>query len=237
MSNQSQQPYLCLRDVRLNLGARRVLDIGELSLDSGSIVLLTGANGSGKTSLLKILAGLISPQSGQIECNGTPMPTRKAMAYWRGRHIYLHQQPYLFDTTVAANVGYGLELRGHSRVQRKIQVREALAWARLEHLGERSAHELSTGERQRVALTRAKILNPAALLVDEITANMDNESRNQSKTLLGELSRSGVTVVVASHEIGQFEDIADKHLTLDAGKLDHSRESADVIVLDRRNRP
>lgn len=235
--NGQTQLSVNLEGLKLVLGSRQVLDIDELSLEHGAIILLTGPNGSGKTSLLKVLAGLITPQHGHIACNGAPMGTREAMAYWRGRHIYLHQQPYLFDASVAENVGYGLELRGHTRVQREIQVRDALAWARLDHLADRSAHTLSTGERQRVALTRAKVLSPAALLVDEITANMDSESRQQSKSLLTELSKSGVTVVVASHEIGQFDDIADHHLSLDDGRLVRKTALADVIPLDVRQRP
>ena len=165
------------------------------------------------------------------------MGTAEAMAYWRGRHIYLHQQPYLFDTTVAENVGYGLKLRGHGRVQRDIQIRTALAWARLDHLADRPTHALSSGEKHRIALTRARILNPTALLVDEITANMDSASREQTKSLLQDLSRSGVTVIVASHESGQFDDIADEHLKLDDGRLVTDPILSDVIPLKHQQRP
>ena len=164
------------------------------------------------------------------------MSIRAAMAFWRGRHIYLHQQPYLFDTTVAANIGYGLKLRGQSRVQRQLQIEAALEWARLDHLADRPTHMLSTGERQRIALTRAKLLNPSALLVDEIIANMDTASRARSHELLRDLSRAGVTIVVASHETGQFDDIADAHLVLEDGKLSSKHASADVIPIGRRQK-
>ncbi|MGR9090147.1 MAG: ATP-binding cassette domain-containing protein, partial [Gammaproteobacteria bacterium] len=142
----------------------------------------------------------------------------------------------LFDTTVAANIGYGLKLRGQSRVQCELQIQTALEWAQLDHLADRPTHTLSTGERQRIALTRAKLLNPSALLVDEIIANMDTASRARSHELLRDLSQAGVTIVVASHETGQFDDIADAHLVIEDGHLLSKHASADVIPIGRRQR-
>jgi len=234
MKSAGQAPAVSLRELEVAFSRRQVLAIDALDLNQGSIVLLTGANGSGKTTLLKVLAGLVTPQGGAISCDGSGMSIPAAMDYWRGRHIYLHQQPYLFDTTVAANIGYGLKLRGQSRVQRDRQIKAALQWARLDHLADRSTHTLSTGERQRIALTRAKLLNPAALLVDEIIANMDAASRVQCHELLSELSRAGVTIVVASHETGQFEDIADFHVSLENGRLSSDTRSAEIIPIDRQ---
>lgn len=236
MNRNESRPGVTIRGLELSFGNRRILACDALDLHPGTIVLLSGPNGSGKTSLLKILAGLLKPQHATITCDGSAMSIRAAMAFWRGRHIYLHQQPYLFDSTVAANIGYGLKLRGHSRVQRELQIQAALEWAELGHLADRPTHMLSTGERQRIALTRAKLLNPSALLVDEIIANMDTASRARSRDLLLELSRAGVTIVVASHETGQFEDIADAHLMLEGGRLVSQHAGADIIPIGRHQR-
>ncbi len=236
MNRNEPLPAVSIRGLELSFGARQVLAFDALDLEPGMIVLLTGANGSGKTSLLKVLAGLVKPQRAQITCNGSAMSIRAAMAFWRGRHIYLHQQPYLFDTTVAANIGYGLKIRGQSRVQRELQIQAALEWARLDHLADRPTRTLSTGERQRIALTRAKLLNPSALLVDEIIANMDTASRARSHELLRDLSRAGVTIVVASHETGQCDDIADTHLVVEDGRLLSKHASADIIPIGRKHR-
>ncbi|MGE0485830.1 MAG: ATP-binding cassette domain-containing protein [Gammaproteobacteria bacterium] len=186
--------------VRFARHRRRVLDIERLVVERGRVLLLGGPNGSGKTTLLKLLAGLLVASSGVFRCLGATMTPRAAARFCRGRHVYLHQAPYLFDGTVEDNVSYGLKLRGRDPGQRRLEIRDALAWAGLEHLVDRPARQLSAGEQQRVALVRARILSPALLLLDEITANMDLDSRRRTYALVDDLRRRGSSVVFASHD-------------------------------------
>jgi len=234
MSQASNSALVQVSALRLNRARRAVLDIDELIIERGQFILLTGANGAGKTTLLKVLAGLLRADSAFFHCLGTAMSVTAAAKFCRGRHIYLHQTPYLFDTTVAENIAYGLKQRGRDPEQRRIEIRDALGWAKLEHLIDRPARELSTGERQRVALTRARILSPSLLLLDEITANMDSDSRLRSFELIDDLRRSGSSVVYATHNQESVIDIADASVELTSGRIQRKpAAAADVIPLRR----
>ena len=194
------RPLIECLDIGLVRGGRCVLDLDRFAVAPGEVVLLTGDNGSGKTTLLKILAGLVLAERGQFRCLGTGMSPAAAARFCRGRHVYLHQTPYLFDASVATNIAYGLELRGEPRSVRDVAVRDALAGAGLSDLAERPAALLSTGEKQRVALLRAHVLRPPLLLLDEITANQDRASRQRTYQLIDDLSRTGTGIVFATHD-------------------------------------
>ncbi|MEX2481659.1 MAG: ABC transporter ATP-binding protein [Gammaproteobacteria bacterium] len=223
-------------DLVVELGRRRVLDVAKLRIERGRVVLLCGDNGSGKTTLLKVLAGLLIAGRGAFRCLGSRMSPRGAARFCRGRHVYLHQTPYLFDGTVAENVSYGLELRGHDRAQREIEIREALAWAGLDHLADRPSAQLSTGEKQRVALVRARVLAPPLLLLDEITANMDTASRQRVQTMLGDFQRAGSSVVLATHDPDSLTMLATARIELAAGRMAErsaAPERATIIPFQR----
>lgn len=217
----------------LRLARRKVLDVERIVIERGQVSILTGPNGAGKTTLLKVLAGLLQANEGHFECLGSAMAPAAAARFCRGRHIYLHQTPYLFDGTVADNIAYGLKQRGRDAAERRIEIRDALAWAGLEHLGARSARELSAGERQRVALTRARILNPALLLLDEITANMDTASRRRTYSLIADLREGGSSVVFATHAGDDVDITIDARLEMAEGRLRSPRTGAAVIPLRR----
>ena len=236
MSPERQSLLFELSDLRFSFGRRTVLDVAHIAIERGQITLLAGDNGSGKTTLLKIIAGLLLAERGDFIGLGSPMTPRHAAGFCRGRHVYLHQVPYLFDATVEDNVAYGLKQRGRDTAQRRVEIRDVLAWAHLEHLVHRRAHELSAGEKQRVALTRARILAPSLLLLDEITANMDAESRRRTYTMLGDLKRSGSSIVLATHEQEALESLADSRLVLHQGRLEQvAATKAAVIPLHRES--
>jgi tungstate transport system ATP-binding protein len=234
MNADHKTPLIEIRDLAITLARRRVLDIDHLCVERGVIIMLVGDNGSGKTTLLKMLAGLLVAQSGSFHCLGVSMSRRGAARFCRGRHIYLHQTPYMFDGTVEDNVAYGLKQRGRDPSQRRIEIRDALAWADLEHLVHRRASELSTGEQQRVALTRARILIPSLLLLDEITANMDIESRRRTYDMVADLRRGGSSVVFATHDHEPIEAMCDVRFELEGGSLAvGSRHAASVVSIRR----
>ena len=206
MSDKSafSEEVISLKNVQKHLLNRKVLDIDTLSIYMGECVVVHGTNGAGKSTLLKILAGLVVPDSGTFSINGNEMNWRQAYRKFRKSVVYLHQTPYLFDRTVAENVAYGLILRKVNRSSIDREVQSALKWAGLSDLAHRNARDLSGGEKQRVALTRARILAPKLLLLDEPTTAMDQASKEQTFALIRKLADDGNTVYIATHESATF---------------------------------
>jgi tungstate transport system ATP-binding protein len=182
-------------------GERVLFDAASLELETGNGYVLTGPNGSGKTTLLRVLAGLDFAQEGKLAYRARE--TAAAGPYpepWRREIVYVHQQPYLFRTSLADNVEYGLARRGMARERRAALAGEALAWAGLTARHGVPPHRLSGGEKHRAALARAKVLNPVLLLLDEPTANLDGEARAQVLELVRALITESHTVLIATHD-------------------------------------
>jgi len=206
-------------DIRMSLAGKQVLNIKTLTVLAHQCTLLTGRNGSGKTTLLKIMSGLLKPDSASIHYQGLQLNWQQAKPYIQQDVIYLHQQPYLFDTSVANNIAYGLHRAGESKAMIHRKVSQALDWADLTHLAHRPAQQLSGGEKQRVALTRARILSPRLLLLDEPTASMDSDAKIQTGQLLQRLKSEGLGIIISSHEAHTVDHIADRHIQLTDGNI------------------
>ena len=206
-----------LRNIELSYGARRVLAGLDLDLLPGRCILLCGDNGAGKSSLLRVLAGL--QPADRITVTGQEIPSpRRVARLLRDRTTYLHQHPYAFRGTVERNVAYALP-RGGERVGRRARVEEALSWAGLDHLARDDATRLSGGERQRLALARARLRPSPFLLLDEPTANLDGPSRGRTLELLHTFLEEGRGLVVATHDPAHFAPVCDIHLRLEGGRL------------------
>lgn len=210
---------LRLTDIHKHFGERRILDDVAIALESGQCHVLSGRNGAGKTTLMKILAGLERPDSTQVKLDGVARPWRQLRHTLRRDVVYLHQYAYMFDASVEDNVGYGLRAARLPAGERRARVAEALERVDLTHLAGANARTLSGGERQRVALARAWVLRPRVMLLDEPTANMDRESREQTWFLLRRLRGDQLCVVVATHDTQAIATLPDVHLHLEEGKL------------------
>jgi len=212
-----------LRKIGFAYQEREVLDLPSLVLEAGAVTVIAGPNGSGKTTLLKILNGLLEPGRGEIFYRG--LPTQEHRQALRRETVHLHQNPYLFEGTVAQNLTFPLQFRGTSRAERKRIVAETLEVAGLTALGGRSAGRLSGGERQRVALARALVLEPRVLLLDEPTASIDAASLRALEVLLHDLAGRGITLIMSSHHTGFAYRLADRLVELDAGRVVPTRQN------------
>ena len=214
------EPLLLFRGIEKTFAEKNILRNVDISLYPGKCILLSGNNGSGKTTLLKIIAGLETPSRAEIELSGKSQSWKSAIRSIRREIIYLHQQPYLLSGTVESNVSYGLRFTHLNRKQLRESVKEALEWTGLSDVAKQQAKTLSGGVQQRVAFTRAWILKPKVLLLDEPMANMDIESRQQACDLLKRMKSEGMSIVITSHDMNIFDGLIDSHFSLSDGKLD-----------------
>lgn len=233
--NHSPQ-RLILTDISKRFGKRVVLNSIDIQLASGECTLLTGPNGAGKTTLLRIMAGLEKPDHGFIDMGLGPTRWQRCYAALRTSILYLHQHPYLFDGSVSRNLAYAICGRQQRRLTQQ-RISEALEWAGLTAISENHAKTLSGGERQRVALARAWLREPRMLLLDEPTANMDQEARLRTLELLLRLRESGIALLIASHDPNHFASLADKQLLLTHGVLAEEHSDSTNVTPFRRVNP
>ena len=201
-----------------------VLDIPKMELEAGKVYAVVGPNGAGKTTLLNLLAGLDEPTSGAITFHEQTLETDlKSITDIRRRVTLVMQDPVLFHTTVEKNVAYGLRVRGVDKHTRTEKVSEALKMVGLSGFEKRKAYQLSSGETRRVALARALILEPKALLLDEPTANIDRRNAEVIETLIQRIkSEQQSIIVMTTHDLSQAYRLADTVVSLVFGRVINS---------------
>lgn len=197
------------------------LDIPHLELETGKIYAVVGPNGAGKTTLLNILAKLDEPDEGKVFFQGKMIDCKSNNITNIRRHITMvMQEPVLFRTTVEKNVAYGLRVRSVDRKTRSEIATKALQMVGLSGFEKRKAYQLSAGETRRVALARALVLNPKALLLDEPTANIDRRNAEIIEKLIQRIKSEQQTIIVmTTHDLSQAYRLADKIISLLFGRV------------------
>jgi lipoprotein-releasing system ATP-binding protein len=217
-----QATALC-KSYRSGLDTITVLKDVELTVQPGEMTAIVGASGSGKTTLLQILGTLDQPDTGQLFFRGKELSGKNEpdLAGHRNRHIgFIFQFHHLLpEFSALENVMMPGLINGRPRTALTKKAQELLEQmglgARLQH----RSGELSGGEQQRVALARALVMEPALLLADEPTGNLDSASGNKVFTLLRELSESlGLAVIMVTHNM-ELAGAMDRCLTLADGNL------------------
>ena len=211
-------PKLAVRDLKVMRGGSVLLEVPSLEVQRGEILAIIGPNGAGKSTLLNVLALLERPASGQLLFDGQPVGN-SWLAY-RRRMAVVFQEPLLLDTSVEANVRSGLVLRGVSRQEQERRLWEWLGRFAIAHLVGRSARSLSGGEAQRVSLTRALVLEPEVLLLDEPFAALDPTAR---EALMDDLERvlreTGTTAVLVTHDRTEALRLGDRVAVMMGGRI------------------
>jgi iron(III) transport system ATP-binding protein len=211
-------PGLRLTDLSKRFG--KTVGVQRLSLEilDGELLTLLGPSGCGKTTTLRCVAGLLTPDSGEIylgEERITDLPPER-----RGIGLVFQNYALWPHMTVYGNLAFGLQLKGVPKQDRTKKIGDALATVRLSGLEERYPRQLSGGQQQRIALARALVLEPRLLLLDEPLSNLDAQLREEMRFEIRELQhRLGVTTVYVTHDQSEALALSDRIAVLHEGSL------------------
>ncbi len=199
-------------------GEVHALDDVSLDIADGSFMVLLGPSGCGKTTLLRCIAGLESPDSGEIRLRGERIDD---VPVWKRRVNTVFQSYALFPhMTVAQNIAFGLQMDKVAKADVDRRVGEALEMVRLVGLGSRKPSQLSGGQQQRVALARALAKDPEVLLLDEPLSALDLKLRRGMQTELKRLQReTSITFVLVTHDQGEAMAMGDQVAVFDSGRI------------------
>jgi ABC-type Fe3+/spermidine/putrescine transport system ATPase subunit len=201
-----------------NFGTSQIVREIDLVVPHGEFVSILGPSGCGKTTTLNMIAGFISPSSGQIrirgiEQSGVPPEKRQVGLVFQNYALFPHM-------TVAQNVGFGLKMQGRSRDEIASQVKKALQSVRLDGFEDRYPKELSGGQQQRTALARAIAPRPSLLLLDEPLSNLDLKLRETMRIELKDVQRElGITFVYVTHDQEEAMAMSDRIVVMHEGVI------------------
>jgi molybdopterin-binding protein len=199
------EPVVSIAGCTKEYNGRRVLDLPSLEVIRGTAVALTGHNGSGKTTLLRIVAGLERPTAGKV-----------TLAVDRVHTGFCPQKPYMFRGSVRKNLVWGMaspDWQAVGALASRLQLDSLLDW---------QAKQCSAGEKQKVSLGRVLIRNPSLLLLDEPTANLDQQARTAIEDEFTRFVHNGGTCVMATHMVDHAQRLAAEIVRLEQGRVTHA---------------
>jgi cell division transport system ATP-binding protein len=204
--------------------ARGVYALRDLSLriDKGDFVFLTGPSGAGKSTLLRLLLRQDVPSEGQLMVGGRNLATlspRQVQSYRRSLGFVFQDFKLLPAKTVIENVSFVPRVLGMAESQQQRRTFQVLKWVGLQHRMNAFPLELSGGEQQRIAIARALVNDPAIIIADEPTGNLDPDLSLEIMNLFREINARGTTVVVATHDRELIRRVGRRSVTLDHGQI------------------
>ncbi|WP_413232407.1 amino acid ABC transporter ATP-binding protein [Mycolicibacterium sp. 120266] len=229
VNDNDSAPIVSVRDARCTLGGRRVLDDVNLDVDRGQVVVLIGPSGAGKTTLLRSLNHLEELDSGEIRIAGQSIAhgaggrkINKTELARRRREIgFVFQHFNLFPHMTALENVWNAPVRvlGQPKDKAREDARALLQRVGLGDKAESRPSQLSGGQQQRVAIARALAMRPKVMLFDEPTSALDVEMVGEVLTVMRELARDAMTMVVVTHEMRFAREVADRIIVMDAGRI------------------
>jgi tungstate transport system ATP-binding protein len=196
-----------------NVAYRDIIRPLSLEIDAGPSTIILGANGAGKSVLMRLMHGLLAPTAGGVawrESDALRVRRLQAMVF---------QRPVMLRRSALANVVYALAVAGVPLAEREATARAALAEVGLAHLARRPARVLSGGEQQRLALARAWALHPEVIFLDEPTASLDPTATREIEAVIRAFDAGGTKIVMATHNLGQARRLGDEVIYLHQGRV------------------
>ena len=204
---------LRLSDVSFSAGGRTIIDRVSFDLSAGPSTIVLGANGAGKSVLLRLMHGLLAPSSGRVEWLGSNSARARRL------QAMVFQRPVMLRRSVLANITYALALADVPARDRDRLAVEALEEVGLATLATRPARVLSGGEQQRLAPARAWALHPEVLFLDGPTASLDPAATREIETVIKAFDASGTKIVMVTHNLGQARRLGDEVLFVHQGRV------------------
>jgi iron(III) transport system ATP-binding protein len=220
-----------LRGLTKRYGSLAVVDRVDLAVEHGSLVCLLGPSGCGKTTTLRLIAGFLEPDEGEIHVGAERLSAPGAVVPPERRNMSMIFQSYALwpHMTVAENVAYGLKLRKLDRATIERKLAAILDTTHLRPLADRYPGELSGGQQQRVALARALIVEPETLLLDEPLSNLDANLREEMRFEVRRLhDEYRYTTVYVTHDQSEAMTTADLIAVMNAGKIEQAGSPEDI---------
>jgi cell division transport system ATP-binding protein len=210
------------KDLYLGYNNEMIIEKSSFSLNSGEFVFLTGASGSGKTTIIKHLYGELKPKAGYLNIGGLDMTkiSKSQLTYLR-RHLGIVFQDYklIDEWTIEKNVKLPLMIAGVSEDIQHKKTTKLLSQVKLAHRADKYPYELSGGEQQRAAVIRAIINEPVMILADEPTGNLDDYSAKLVMDLFAYANELGITILIATHHLPETFEIPYRHIHIEGKKI------------------
>ena len=225
----NDEVVLQLTDVTRVFGGVVAVDNVSFEVNRGEFVTLLGPSGCGKTSTLRLIAGFLAPNAGEIQLQGELV--NHVPPYERDIGMVFQSYALFPHMTVGENVGFGLQMRRVAKSEVGDRISNALALVKLVGLEDRYPHELSGGQQQRVAIARALVVEPAILLMDEPMSNLDALLRAEMQLELKQIiERVGVTTINVTHNQEEALSMSDRIIVMSTGRIEQSGTPREVYV-------
>ncbi|MCG7320721.1 amino acid ABC transporter ATP-binding protein [Arsenicicoccus bolidensis] len=217
-----RRPLVVMEQVNKHFGDLHVLRDIDLTVHEGEVVVLIGPSGSGKSTLCRTINRLETIESGSISIDGRPLPEEgKALAQLRSDVGMVFQSFNLFaHKTILDNVTLGpMKVRGLGKKDAEARARQLLDRVGVGHQADKFPAQLSGGQQQRVAIARSLAMDPKVMLFDEPTSALDPEMINEVLDVMTQLARTGMTMIVVTHEMGFARKAADRVVFMSDGQI------------------
>src|SRR6185437_5862788 len=227
MARKGRRMSIHVESISKRFGDAIALDDVSLEVPSGSLTALLGPSGGGKSTLLRIIAGLDTADAGTVSIDGEDLTGTPARSRGVG-FCFQHYAPFR-HLTVRRNVAFGLEIRRRPKAEIRRRVDELLELVRITHVADRYPSQLSGGQRQRMALARALAIEPRVLLLDEPFGALDAQVRQQLRAWLRDLhEKIAVTTILVTHDQEEAMEVADRLAIINEGRLEQVGAPNDI---------